>query len=124
MSRAALAGLALVFATVAAAPRAVQTGLASYYGAGSSGQRTASGDAFDPGAMTAAHASLPFGSRVRVTVVATGKSAEVTINDRPGRRHHHLIDVTPAAARKLGIAGQGTARVKVEVLNLIGSPKK
>lgn len=112
----------LVMSAGAASPKHVQTGLASIYGKGWQGRHTASGGTFDPGAMTGSHASLPFGTRVRVTAIASGRAVEVTINDRPGRGAHHLIDLTPAAARKIGL-DHGTARVRVEVLNLLESPK-
>jgi len=119
--RLSLVVAAAVLAIAAAPPKRVQTGLASYYGKGWQDKKTASGEAFDPEAMAGAHASLPFGTRVKVTVIATGKSVEVKINDRPGRGVHHLIDLTPAAARAVGLSGHGTARVRLEVTNLIGS---
>jgi len=88
-------------------------GLASFYGTGT---RTASGERFNPRAMTAAHRTLPFGTRVRVTDVATGRSVLVRVNDRgpfiPGR----VIDVSQAAAEELGMVGRGVARVKLDVV--------
>jgi rare lipoprotein A len=88
-------------------------GVASYY---DEGTQTASGEDFDPQALTAAHPNLPFGTKLRVTNVATGKSVIVRVNDRgpfvPGR----IVDVSHSAAAALGMIGQGTAKVKVDVV--------
>jgi rare lipoprotein A len=88
-------------------------GLASFYGHES---RTASGEKFNAGELTAAHRTLPFGTRVRVTNVATGRSVTVRINDRgpfvPGR----IVDVSYSAADTLGIVGRGVAKVKLDVV--------
>jgi rare lipoprotein A len=91
--------------------RGHQHGVASFY---SSPQRVASGGWFNPNAMTAAHRSLPFGSRVRVTHLGNGRSVEVRINDRGPFIAGRVIDLSRAAARVLGIGG--LARVKLEVL--------
>jgi rare lipoprotein A len=88
-----------------------QSGLASVY-ATESGSRTASGARLDPGALTAAHRSLPLGSRVRVTNSGNGRSIIVTVNDRGPFTRGRIIDLTPAAARALGFSS--TARVKVD----------
>ncbi|MCP8889546.1 septal ring lytic transglycosylase RlpA family protein [Sphingomonas faeni] len=89
------------------------TGLASWYGEELSGNRTASGEAFDPDAMTAAHRTLPLGSFVEVTSVATGRSILVRINDRgPGRRDR-MIDLSRAAAHLLGTDRQQIAKVRI-----------
>jgi rare lipoprotein A len=88
-------------------------GIASFYGSGS---RTANGEKFDPRNMTAAHRNLPFGTRVRVTDVSTGRSVMVRINDRgpfiPGR----IVDVSKGAAEQLGIVDRGLAKVKLDVV--------
>jgi len=88
-------------------------GLASFY---ADGVRTASGEKFDPHELTAAHPTLPFGSRLRVTNVATGRSVIVRVTDRgpfvPGR----MVDVSHSAAETLGIIGRGVAKVKVDVV--------
>ena len=88
-------------------------GLASFY---SEGARTASGEKFDARELTAAHRTLPFGTRLRVTNVATGKAVTVRINDRgpfiPGR----VVDVSHAAAESLGMVGQGVTKVKLDVV--------
>jgi len=89
-----------------------ETGLASYYGSRHQGRRTASGTRFDQRALTAAHPWLPFGTKVRVTVEATGRSVVVTVTDRlPSRRR--VIDLSTAAARLLGIVRQGLAEVSL-----------
>src|SRR5215467_3084625 len=97
--------------------RYIESGLASYYSNGvDGGLRTASGEAFDERAMTAAHPTLPFGTRVRVTNVRSGRSVTVRINDRgpfvPGR----VIDVSQAAAEELRMVGRGVTRVKLDVV--------
>jgi rare lipoprotein A len=81
-----------------------QSGIASIYST-ESGTRTASGRRLDPGALTAAHRSLPFGSRVRVTNRSNGRSVVVTIVDRGPFVRGRVIDVTPAAAHALGFSG-------------------
>lgn len=89
-----------------------QIGEASWYGPGLQGGRTASGETFDMWAMTAAHPCLPMGTRILVTVLATGRSLLVTVNDRlPSRRR--ILDLSAGAARALGIAGRGVAEVQL-----------
>ena len=92
-------------------------GMASYYGNELAGNRTASGERFDPGQLTAAHRSLPFGSMVRVTNTSNGDSVVVRINDRGPFAHGRVIDVSTAAAREIGMHRSGTARVKLALLN-------
>ena len=89
-----------------------QTGVASYYGKAHNGKRTASGVRFNQEALTAAHSSLPFGTKVKVTHAATGRSVVVVINDRlySGRR---IIDLSMSAARQLGMIRQGIATVSI-----------
>lgn len=88
-----------------------QVGIASWYGGKRwQGRRTSSGARYDENLLTAAHATLPLGSRVRVVVPATGRSVVVTINDRPGTRTR-IIDLSRAAAAKLGILRRGIAKV-------------
>ncbi len=94
----------------------VRLGTASWYGAELQGNRTASGERFDPHAFTAAARSLPLGTRVRVTNVANGRSAVVRINDRGPFVHDRVLDVSSAPARALGMIGSGTARVRIEPL--------
>lgn len=90
-----------------------QHGIASYYW---QGQRVASGGWFNPNALTAAHRTLPFGTRVRVTHLGNGRTVEVTINDRGPFIAGRIIDLSKAAAGVIGMTGQGIARVSVEVL--------
>lgn len=94
-----------------------QKGIASYYSDKYQGRPTASGEAFDQHEMTAAHRRLPFGTRVRVTNVANGKSVAVRINDRGPFVSGRVIDVSRAAATKLGIIHAGLAQVTIEVLD-------
>jgi rare lipoprotein A len=96
-------------------PRA-EVGVASYYADGHHGRRTASGERFDMRALTAAHRTLPFGTRVRVTNLQNGRSVVVRINDRGPFKKERVIDVSYGAARELRLVGPGTARVRVEVL--------
>jgi rare lipoprotein A len=96
----------------AGTPMASQ-GLASFY---SEGVRTASGEKFDARELTAAHPTLPFGTRLRVTNVASGRSVTVRVNDRgpyvPGR----IVDVSYSAADALGMVGGGVAKVRLDVV--------
>lgn len=96
--------------------RTLGTGVASFYGRRFHGRLTANGERFDMGAMTAAHKTLPFGSLVRVTNPRNGRSVTVRINDRgPFVRGRH-IDLSRAAAQRIGMIGQGHARVELELL--------
>ncbi len=92
------------------------SGLASYYGTELEGEPTASGEGFNPAALTAAHRTLPFGSRVRVTNVRNGKSVIVRINDRGPFSGNRVIDLSHAAARSIGMLKRGTARVRIELM--------
>jgi rare lipoprotein A len=87
--------------------------LASFY---AHGRRTASGEKFDASDLTAAHRTLPFGTRVRVTNVATGQSVTVRVNDRGPYVRGRAIDVSSSAAQVLGITRQGVAKVKLDVV--------
>src|SRR5262245_32350550 len=99
-----------------AATRGGQVGLASYYGADFDSQRTASGERFVMEKMTAAHRTLPFGTRVRVTNVANGRSVVVRINDRGPFVKGRVLDLSHAAARALRLIGPGVGRVRLQVL--------
>ena len=92
-----------------------EVGLASFYGRRFHGRRTASGERYDVRALTCAHPTAPFGTRLRVTDLETGRTVVVRVTDRgpygPGR----IIDLSLAAARQLGIVRRGLARVRVEV---------
>jgi peptidoglycan lytic transglycosylase len=91
------------------------SGMASYYGS-ESGSRTASGAHFNPSAMTAAHRTLPFGTKVRVTNKRNGRSVVVTINDRGPFIRGRIIDLSSGAAGVIGMRSSGVAPVSVEVL--------
>jgi rare lipoprotein A len=90
-----------------------QTGVASIYST-ESGSQTASGARLNPGALTAAHRTLPFGSKVRVTNRSNGRSVVVTVNDRGPFVRGRIIDVTPAAAHALGFSGLAPVTVQRE----------
>ena len=92
---------------------AILNGLASFYW---QPQRVAAGGWFNPNAMTAAHKTLPFGTKVRVTHLGNGKSVDVKINDRGPYVAGRIIDLSKAAAGVLGMQNQGVAKVKVTVL--------
>jgi len=92
------------------------TGLASYYGAGV-GDKTATGERFDPSGMTAAHRTLPFGTRVKVTRVDTGDSVVVRINDRGPFKPGRVIDLSEGAAKTLKMTDVGLTNVRLEVMN-------
>jgi rare lipoprotein A len=87
------------------AANARQCGVASWYGPGLYGNQTANGEVFRPGTMTAAHPSLPFGSRVRVTNRDNGRSVVVRINDRGPFVGNRIIDLAQVPAQKLGFSG-------------------
>jgi rare lipoprotein A (peptidoglycan hydrolase) len=91
-------------------------GVASYYGGRFHGRLTASGARFDANGLTAAHRSLPFGTRVRVTHLATGRSVDVRITDRGPFVGGRIIDLSQGAAGVIGMHRQGVARVRVTVL--------
>jgi len=93
------------------------SGIASYYGVKFAGRRTASGETFDPAALTAAHRTLPFGSRVRVTSERTGKSVVVRINDRGPFHGNRVIDLSKEAARRIGLINQGHGPVEMELVS-------
>lgn len=88
-------------------------GLASYY---TEGSRTADGEKLVPGALTAAHPTLPFGTRLRVTRVDTGRSVVVRVNDRGPFIKGRIVDVSHSAAEQLGLTRQGVAKVKIDVV--------
>ena len=96
---------------------ASEVGIASYYAEAHHGRRTADGERYDMQALTAAHPTLPFGSRVRVTNLENGRSVVVRINDRGPYVEERVIDLSYAAARELRFLSRGTARVRLEVLS-------
>ncbi len=92
------------------------SGMASWYGPGFHGNRSASGERYNQNALTAAHRSLPFGTKVRVTNIQNGRSVIVRINDRGPHIRGRIIDLSAAAARIVGVMQSGVAPVRVEVL--------
>lgn len=93
----------------------IGSGMASYYGRELAGNRTASGERFNPSDLTAAHRTLPLGSKVRVTNPRTGDSVVVRINDRGPFHGGRLIDLSEAAARQIGIRAAGRGMVQLAV---------
>lgn len=91
-------------------------GPASWYGPGFAGRLTANGEIFNPAELTAAHRTLPFGTRVRVVDLATGRSVVVRINDRGPYAGNRIIDLSRAAAQQIGMINRGVARVRLEPL--------
>lgn len=97
--------------------RKAAQGIASWYGPGFHGRRTASGERFNQHSFTAAHRSLPFGTRVRVTNTRNGRSVIVRINDRGPHVRGRLIDLSAGAASAIGVKSSGTATISMQVLN-------
>ena len=106
---------ALLWATPSVATQSDQpnTVIASYY---QYGTRTANGDRYNPDGLTAAHRTLPFGTRVKVTNASNGKEVVVRINDRGPFHRSRTIDLSRGAAKAIGMIGSGVARVTLEVL--------
>jgi rare lipoprotein A len=94
---------------------ATQTGKASWYGA-ESGPKTANGERFNPNGLTAAHRTLPFGTKVRVTSIRTGKAVTIRINDRGPFHSSRILDLSAGAAEAIGIKQDGVATIRMEVL--------
>ena len=107
-------------ASASGAARA-QLGVASFYGHGFAGRPTASGETFDPTQLTCAHRTFPFGTWLKVTNLANGKSVIVRVNDRGPFTKHRVIDVSEGAAKKLDMIATGTAHVKLEVVTATAS---
>jgi rare lipoprotein A len=100
-------------ATTGSLPRGALVGVASFY---TEGVRTANGERLNPNALTAAHPSLPFGTRLRITSVASGRSVIVRVNDRGPFIKGRAVDVSYSAAKELGMTERGVAKVKMEVV--------
>ncbi|HXR86665.1 MAG TPA: septal ring lytic transglycosylase RlpA family protein [Stellaceae bacterium] len=99
------------------APSFSQVGVASYYAAKFEDRKTADGERFKSTGMTAAHRTLPLGTMVRVTNLENQRSVIVRINDRGPFMRKRIIDLSPAAARALGIRNQGLMRVRIELVS-------
>ena len=97
-------------------PDYVEEGMASWYGPGFHGGKTANGEQFDKNGLTAAHRTLPLPSIVRVTLLSTGKQAYVRVNDRGPFAHSRIIDLSYGAAKEIGLVAKGTDRVRVEYM--------
>lgn len=98
-------------------PSSVQQGKASFYGGSAlNGRLTASGERFDQNELTAAHPSLPFGTRIRVTNLANQRQVVVRVNDRGPFVKGRILDVSTAAAQRMNMTAQGVAQVRMEVL--------
>ena len=93
-----------------------EEGIASYYADEFNGRKTSNGEIYDMHALTAAHRTLPFHSRVRVTSLVSGKSVIVRINDRGPFKDERVIDLSLAAAKAIEMIGTGTARVRLQVM--------
>ncbi|QHB16898.1 septal ring lytic transglycosylase RlpA family protein [Mannheimia pernigra] len=94
-----------------------QTGVASYYANKFNGRRTASGETFSNAKMTAAHKTLPFGTLVEVTNLRNGRSVVVRVNDRGPYSHTRVVDLSSAAAKKIGMHRSGIAKVEIAILH-------
>jgi rare lipoprotein A len=97
-------------------PDYVEVGMASWYGPGFHGGKTANGEEFDSAGLTAAHRTLPLPSIVRVTMVSTGKQVYVRVNDRGPFAHSRIIDLSRGAAEKIGLVRTGVGKVRVEYM--------
>lgn len=112
-----LRSIVLFVAVIATTPAAAQTLMeSSWYGPGFVGKPMANGERFNPSAMVAAHKSLPFGTRLRLTNPRNGRRALVVVKDRGPFVRGRSLDVSRAAAEQLGFVGQGTAQLAVEIL--------
>jgi rare lipoprotein A len=89
--------------------------VASFYGQRFHGKRTASGAPYDARALTCAHPTAPFGTRLRITELESGRSVVVTVTDRGPFANGRIVDLSLAAARRLGIVARGVVRVRVEL---------
>jgi len=94
-----------------------QIGIASYYGRDFHNRSTASGEMYDMFAFTCAHRTLPFGTRIKVTNLENGRWVIVRVNDRGPFVEGRILDLSYAAARKIGLVASGTAKVKIEIVN-------
>jgi len=96
----------------------VLTGEASYYGPGFHGKLTANGETYNQNDMTCAHKTLPFNTKLRITLTATGKSVVVRVNDRGPYKRNRMLDLSVEAARRLGLTEMGTGEIKAQIISL------
>jgi rare lipoprotein A len=102
----------------------VERGIASWYGPKFNGRQTANGERYDMNAFTAAHPSLPFGTKIGVRNTRTGREVVVRVNDRGPYSKNRIIDLSYAAAREVGVVGPGTASVEIYVVPETGAPPR
>jgi rare lipoprotein A len=118
---AVMSALVILFASISGCARRIPTesyeGIASYYAMEHHGKKTASGERFNMYSYTAAHKTLPFGSKVKVINLSNGRSVIVRINDRGPFRKNRIIDLSWAAAKKLKFLREGTTLVRLEILS-------
>jgi rare lipoprotein A len=107
-----------------AGPSTLERGVASWYGPGFDGRRTASGERYDMHAFTAAHRTLPFGTVLEVHNLDNGMSTQVRINDRGPFKKNRIVDLSLSAAKAIGMVGPGTARVELRTLHLGGGDRR
>jgi rare lipoprotein A len=100
----------------AVVPDSAQSGVASYYASKFEGRRTANGERYTGDEYTAAHKTLPFGTRIRVTHLKSGRTVECRVNDRGPHKKGRIVDLSRRAAEALGIMADGLAKVRLEVL--------
>lgn len=105
---------AIMLLTASCARKVTQSGKASYYADKFQGRKTASGETFKQNRMTAAHQTLPFGTKVKVTNLDNGRTIKVRVNDRGPFVSGRIIDLSKKAARKLGMVQSGVANVKIK----------
>ncbi len=110
-------GLSVSSASAQTAAAPFELGMASFFAAEMAGRRTANGETCDPATLTAAHRTLPFGTRLRVTNPANGKSVVVRINDRGPFARGRVIDLSKAAAAEIGLVQRGHGRVELHRLD-------
>ena len=111
----AIVSLATAWNLGSATAQTAEEGVANFYSDKFQGKKTASGAVYDKNRLTASHKTLPYGTKVRVTNLESGKSVVVTVNDRMKPGNAAVIDVTRRAAQELGFAKAGKAKVKLEV---------
>lgn len=102
----------------------IERGVASWYGPKFNGKRTASGERYDMNAFTAAHPSLPFGTKIGVRNTRTGREVIVRVNDRGPFSKNRVLDLSYAAAREVGVVGPGTASVEIYLVPVSGAPQR
>ena len=100
---------------VMAVAQTAEQGVASFYSDKFQGKKTSSGEVYDKNGLTASHKKLPYGTKVKVTNVANGKSVVVTVNDRMAAKNKAVIELSRGAAEELGFAQKGKATVKLDV---------